>query len=82
VWILSARLDGATMRDKAFQMVARCARCGRGKNQHRASTLECPKGKRTPSGYSRFSHERFLEMSRDPQSDVLLGGQDSSSKTD
>jgi hypothetical protein len=36
-------------------------RCGRAKNQHRASTLECPKGRRTPTGYVRFSAERFLE---------------------
>jgi len=35
--------------------------CGHAKNQHRAVTLECPKGKRSPTGYLRFSAERFLE---------------------
>ena len=60
------------MRDKAFHIVARCARCGRAKNHHRASTLECPEGKRTRSGYLRFSDERFLEASREQQTGTAL----------
>jgi hypothetical protein len=47
------------MQDKPFRMMPRCGRCGRGKNQHRAMTLECPVGKRTAIGYA---SERF----RDP----------------
>jgi hypothetical protein len=50
------------LRDKPFRNFARCKHCGKAKNQHRAFTLECPAGKRSPSGYLRFSVQRFLEM--------------------
>jgi hypothetical protein len=49
----------ASVDDKPFRSVIRCAHCGRAKNQHRAGTLECPRGKRTPSGYMQFGSERF-----------------------
>ena len=47
------------MQDSAFQFIVRCQRCGRAKNQHRAFSLECPIGKRTLRGYTKFSPDRF-----------------------
>lgn len=49
------------MKDKPFRAMPRCAHCGRGKNQHRAMTLECPVGKRTASGYASYGLERFRD---------------------
>lgn len=51
----------ADMQDKPFVVIPRCSVCGRAKNQHKASTLECPQGKRTPVGYASYSTERFAE---------------------
>jgi hypothetical protein len=48
-------------KDKPLRWSPRCARCGRSKNQHRAGTLECPKGKRGPSGYEKHGPEKFEE---------------------
>jgi hypothetical protein len=45
--------------DKELQFIARCLRCGKAKNVHRASTLDCPRGKRTPVGYAAFGPEQF-----------------------
>jgi hypothetical protein len=55
----------ATLSDQPFQIIAKCKHCGRAKNQHRAVTLECPKGKRTPRGYLGFATKRFAEARRD-----------------
>ena len=56
------------MREKPFPtFVPRCVHCGRAKNQHRARTLECPEGPRTPTGYLRFAVERFVEAKRELQ---------------
>ena len=49
-----------TLNDKEFRLVVKCLRCGRAKNQHRAFSLECPKGKRTRSGYTEFAAARFM----------------------
>jgi hypothetical protein len=53
------------LQDTPFRIVVRCLRCGRGKNQHRAVSLQCPQGKRTPIGYTQFSVERFLGASEE-----------------
>ena len=47
------------MPDKALRFVARCAHCGKAKNVHRAFTLDCPTGKRTPTGYTTFGPQCF-----------------------
>ena len=47
------------MQDKELRFITKCVRCGKAKNQHRAFTLECPKGKRTPIGYRRHGPETF-----------------------
>jgi hypothetical protein len=53
------------LQDTPFRIVVRCLRCGRGKNQHRAVSLQCPQGKRTPIGYTHFAVERFLGASEE-----------------
>jgi hypothetical protein len=45
--------------DKALRSVEKCKHCGRAKNMHRAGTLDCPRGKRTPIGYSTFGPTCF-----------------------
>jgi hypothetical protein len=55
------------MNNDVFRIMARCVRCGRSKNQHRAFTLECPKGKRTPRGYTAFATERFQAHQPSPK---------------
>ncbi len=47
------------MQDNALRFVAKCIHCGKAKNMHRAFTLDCPKGKRTPIGYSTFGPETY-----------------------
>lgn len=47
------------MSDKALRFVARCVHCGKAKNMHRAFTLDCPTGKRTPTGYTTFGPHQF-----------------------
>jgi hypothetical protein len=47
------------MQDKTLRHVDKCVHCGKAKNMHRAFTLDCPKGKRTPIGYSAFGPEQF-----------------------
>jgi hypothetical protein len=49
----------AFLQDKRLKFIERCARCGKAKNQHRAETLQCPQGKRTPTGYRKFGPEKF-----------------------
>jgi hypothetical protein len=46
-------------KDKPLHWIARCAHCGKAKNQHRAGTLKCPKGKRTSIGYVSFGPRTF-----------------------
>ncbi len=48
-----------TTHDKPFVIAPRCAICNHTKNHHRAFTLECPRGKRTLTGYTAFGPERF-----------------------
>jgi len=47
------------MQDKQLLFVIKCIHCGKAKNMHRAFTLDCPKGKRTPIGYATFGPEQF-----------------------
>jgi hypothetical protein len=47
------------MQDKTLRHVDKCVHCGRAKNMHRAYTLDCPNGKRTPIGYSSFGPQQF-----------------------
>jgi hypothetical protein len=63
LWALGIGLDPEvlSMHDKPFRFVPKCALCGRAKNQHRAVSLECPAGKRTPIGYVEFGSQRFRE---------------------
>lgn len=53
------RQEEPTVEHKPIRLIARCAHCGRAKNQHRAGSLECPKGKRTATGYAEFGAVRF-----------------------
>jgi len=48
-------------KDKPLVFIAKCANCGKGKNQHQAGTLKCPKGKREVTGYKAFGSERWSE---------------------
>ena len=57
------------MRDKELRFVAKCVHCGKAKNMHRAVTLDCPGGKRTPTGYRRFGPHTFTPH-RDDRSRV------------
>jgi hypothetical protein len=50
--------------EKPLRFVAKCRRCGRAKNQHRAFSLECPIGKRAVTGYQSFSLEKFVGCDR------------------
>jgi hypothetical protein len=45
------------VQERPFLFIAKCIHCGKAKNMHRAITLDCPKGKRTPIGYSTFGPE-------------------------
>jgi hypothetical protein len=56
---LSGVLAEAVVQEKALRFVAKCIHCGKAKNMHRAFTLDCPKGKRTPIGYSSFGPETY-----------------------
>ena len=47
------------MHDKPLRFVAKCIHCGKAKNMHRAVTLDCPQGKRTPRGYATFGPETY-----------------------
>ncbi len=51
----------AIARDKALRVVPKCLHCGKGKNQHRAGSAECPIGKRTPTGYAAYGSQRFAD---------------------
>lgn len=53
------RGEELALKHKPIRLIARCAHCGRAKNQHRAGSLECPKGKRTATGYAEFGAVRF-----------------------
>jgi hypothetical protein len=53
------------MQDKPLRSVARCARCGKAKNQHRAFSLDCPNGRRTPTGYMSFGPGNFVHLRRE-----------------
>ena len=54
------------MQDKPLTFIAKCVRCGKAKNQHRAVSLLCPKGKRTAVGYPSFGPERFVQVHSEP----------------
>jgi len=54
------------MPDKELRFVARCAHCGKAKNVHRAFTLDCPTGKRTPTGYTTFGPQCFTLADEEP----------------
>ena len=65
------------MKDQPFRFVVKCAQCGRAKNQHRAVSLECPKGRRTPIGYVEFGPQRFTaqpDPARSPSQVSQLDG--------
>ena len=53
------------MQDKPLRSVAKCATCGKAKNQHRAFSLDCPNGRRTPTGYSSFGPDTFVDLRRE-----------------
>jgi hypothetical protein len=60
------------MNDKPFRFVPKCALCSRAKNQHRAVSLECPTGKRTPIGYVEFGPRCFREAASTADSSPLI----------
>jgi hypothetical protein len=47
------------MLDRKLRFVGKCVHCGKAKNMHRAFTLDCPNGKRTPIGYKTFGPQQF-----------------------
>jgi hypothetical protein len=50
------------IKDKPLMWFAKCAKCGKAKNQHRSGTLECPKGKKTPTGYKEYTGEYYEDI--------------------
>jgi hypothetical protein len=62
--------------DMPLKNLPKCAHCGRAKNQHRARTLECPEGKRTPTGYSSYKTDRFKEAEESPDGPAKAAAHD------
>jgi hypothetical protein len=54
------------MQDKKLRFVVKCVHCGKGKNMHRAFSLDCPTGKRTRTGYTTFGPQRFRAADEEP----------------
>lgn len=58
---------------KAYSYAHPCALCKKEKGNHRAETLECPKGLRTRVGYTRFGPERFTpKVNWKPKHQVVI----------
>jgi hypothetical protein len=52
------------VQDKWLRLTVRCMHCGKTKHHHRASTQDCPLGKRTRTGYAKFALTCFAEPAR------------------
>ena len=62
------------MDDLQLRFIEKCIHCGKAKNMHRASTMDCPNGKRTRTGYTTFGPTQFTSANREsagqPPSDM------------
>jgi hypothetical protein len=59
------RGEEPALQRKPIRFIARCARCGRAKNQHRAAMLECPRGNAPLSGMQSSASSASSELTRD-----------------
>lgn len=62
------------MTDKPLRWVPKCINCGKAKNQHQGGTFRCPEGKRTDTGYMKYSNNTYTDMSGKEVTLVVVPG--------
>ena len=51
----------------------KCALCGKSKDNHKAKTLHCPMGKKSPTvGYTTFHHSNVFTASKSPMRENII----------